>query len=74
MAQLVPDDRTRQGGSGRPVLGVLIGSLLLGHDRFDHGFVQRQSDQPDYACQPGLSCPGGPTLRQRSAEAVRLSR
>ena len=29
MAQLVPDDRTRQGGSGRPVLGVLIGSLLL---------------------------------------------
>ena len=29
MAQMVPDDRTRQGGSGRPVLGVLIGSLLL---------------------------------------------
>ncbi|MBB3017086.1 flagellar basal body-associated protein FliL [Microvirga lupini] len=29
MAQLIPDDRTRQGGSGRPVLGVLIGSLLL---------------------------------------------
>ncbi|WP_114943362.1 hypothetical protein [Microvirga calopogonii] len=29
MAQQIPDDRARQGGSGRPVLGVLIGSLLL---------------------------------------------
>lgn len=29
MAQQIPDDRTRQGGSGRPVLGVLLGSLLL---------------------------------------------
>ena len=29
MAQQIPDDRTRQGGSGSPVLGVLIGSLLL---------------------------------------------
>ncbi|WP_134500498.1 hypothetical protein [Microvirga pakistanensis] len=29
MAQQVPDDRARQGASGRPVLGVLIGSLLL---------------------------------------------
>ncbi len=29
MAQLIPDDRARQGGSGRPVLGVLIGALLL---------------------------------------------
>jgi flagellar basal body-associated protein FliL len=29
MAQLIPDDRARQGGSGRPVLGVLVGALLL---------------------------------------------
>jgi len=29
MAQRIPDDRARQGPSGRPVLGVLIGSLLL---------------------------------------------
>ncbi|MBJ6124154.1 hypothetical protein [Microvirga splendida] len=29
MARLIPDDRTRQGGSGRPVLGVLLGSLML---------------------------------------------
>lgn len=29
MVQQVPDDRARQGASGRPVLGVLIGSLLL---------------------------------------------
>ncbi|MCG7393611.1 hypothetical protein MHY87_11900 [Microvirga sp. ACRRW] len=29
MVQQVPDDRARQGPSGRPVLGVLIGSLLL---------------------------------------------
>ncbi|MFL5131964.1 hypothetical protein ACD578_20140 [Microvirga sp. RSM25] len=29
MAQQIPDDRARQGASGRPVLGVLIGSLLL---------------------------------------------
>ena len=29
MARQVPDDRARQGATGRPVLGVLIGSLLL---------------------------------------------
>jgi hypothetical protein len=29
MAQQIPDDRARQGASGRPVLGVLLGSLLL---------------------------------------------
>jgi hypothetical protein len=29
MAQQIPDDRARQGASGRPVLGVLIGALLL---------------------------------------------
>ena len=29
MPQIVPDDRARQGASGRPVLGVLIGSLAL---------------------------------------------
>jgi hypothetical protein len=29
MARIVPDDRTRQGPSGRPVLGVLLGALLL---------------------------------------------
>jgi hypothetical protein len=29
MVQQIPDDRARQGASGRPVLGVLIGSLLL---------------------------------------------
>jgi hypothetical protein len=29
MTQIVPDDRARQGGSGRPVLGVLIGTLAL---------------------------------------------
>lgn len=29
MPKIVPDDRARQGASGRPVLGVLIGSLAL---------------------------------------------
>ena len=29
MAQQIPDDRARQGASGRPVLAVLIGALLL---------------------------------------------
>jgi hypothetical protein len=29
MRKIVPDDRARQGPSGRPVLGVLIGSLAL---------------------------------------------
>jgi hypothetical protein len=29
MAQQIPDDRARQATPGRPVLGVLIGSLLL---------------------------------------------
>ena len=29
MPRIIPDDRARQGASGRPVLGVLIGSLAL---------------------------------------------
>ncbi|MCB5174405.1 MULTISPECIES: hypothetical protein [Microvirga] len=29
MRKIVPDDRSRQGASGRPVLGVLIGALAL---------------------------------------------
>ena len=29
MPKIVPDDRARQGASGRPVLGVLLGSLAL---------------------------------------------
>ncbi|HEX2137115.1 MAG TPA: hypothetical protein VHG30_14630 [Microvirga sp.] len=29
MNKIVPDDRARQGPSGRPVLGVLIGALFL---------------------------------------------
>jgi flagellar basal body-associated protein FliL len=29
MPQIIPDDRARQGGSGRPVLGVLVGALAL---------------------------------------------
>jgi len=29
MAQQIPDDRARQAPPGRPVLGVLIGALLL---------------------------------------------
>ena len=29
MPKIVPDDRARQGASGRPVLGVLIGSMAL---------------------------------------------
>lgn len=29
MPTIVPDDRTRQGPRGRPVLGVLIGALAL---------------------------------------------
>ncbi len=29
MVQQIPDDRARQAPPGRPVLGVLIGSLLL---------------------------------------------
>jgi len=29
MPRIIPDDRARQGASGRPVLGVLIGALAL---------------------------------------------
>ncbi|MGO4572258.1 hypothetical protein [Microvirga sp. 2TAF3] len=29
MPKIVPDDRARQGPPGRPVLGVLIGALVL---------------------------------------------
>ncbi len=29
MAKIIPDDRARQGASGRPVLGVLLGALAL---------------------------------------------
>lgn len=29
MARIIPDDRSRQGPSGRPVLGVLVGALAL---------------------------------------------
>jgi len=29
MTRIVPDDRARQGPPGRPVLGVLIGGLVL---------------------------------------------
>ncbi len=29
MPRIVPDDRARQGPSGRPVLGVLVGALAL---------------------------------------------
>ena len=29
MRKIVPDERVRQGPSGRPVLGVLVGALLL---------------------------------------------
>jgi len=29
MTKIVPDDRARQGPSGKPVLGVLIGALAL---------------------------------------------
>jgi hypothetical protein len=29
MANIIPDDRSRQGPSGRPVLGVLLGALAL---------------------------------------------
>jgi hypothetical protein len=29
MTKIVPDDQARQGASGRPVLGVLIGALVL---------------------------------------------
>ena len=29
MTKIVPDDRARQGPTGRPVLGVLIGALAL---------------------------------------------
>jgi hypothetical protein len=29
MSKIIPDDRARQGPSGRPVLGVLIGGLAL---------------------------------------------
>jgi hypothetical protein len=29
MPKVIPDDRSRQGPSGRPVLGVLIGGLAL---------------------------------------------
>ena len=97
MAQIVPDDRARQGASGRPVLGVLIGALLLlavaiagymiwvgstspddpsqdasraADDRLADRLLQRQSDQPDLAGQPGLSGAGRarPSANERRSQ------
>lgn len=51
MAKIVPDDRTRQGPSGRPVLGVLIGALALCALALGGYLIWTGSESPDSPSQ-----------------------
>lgn len=51
MARMVSDDRARQGGSGRPVLYVLIGSMVLLGLFFVAYMTWTGSTSPDNASQ-----------------------
>jgi len=51
MNKIVPDDRARQGPSGRPVLGVLIGAMLLCVLAIGGYMLWVGSESPDSASQ-----------------------
>jgi hypothetical protein len=51
MTKIVPDDRARQGPSGRPVLGVLIGALALIAVALGGYMIWVGSESPDSASQ-----------------------
>ena len=51
MNKIVPDDRARQGASGRPVLGVLIGALALCVLALGGYMIWSGSSSPDSASQ-----------------------
>ncbi len=51
MTQIIPDDRARQGGSGRPVLGVLIGALALCALALGGYVIWAGSESPDAPSQ-----------------------
>jgi hypothetical protein len=51
MPKIVPDDRARQGPSGRPVLGVLIGALFLIAVSITGYMIWVGSTSPDHPSQ-----------------------
>ena len=51
MNKIVPDDRARQGPSGRPVLGVLLGALFLLAVSITGYMFWVGSESPDSASQ-----------------------
>jgi hypothetical protein len=51
MAQMIPDERTRQGPKGRPVFMVLIGSLVLLGIYMAAMTIWAGSDSPDNPSQ-----------------------
>jgi flagellar basal body-associated protein FliL len=51
MTKIVPDDRARQGPSGRPVLGVLIGALVLCVLALGGYMIWAGSESPDSPSQ-----------------------
>lgn len=51
MTKIVPDDRARQGPSGRPVLGVLIGALVLCAVALGGYMLWTGSESPDSPSQ-----------------------
>jgi hypothetical protein len=51
MSKIVPDDRARQGPSGRPVLGVLVGALILCAVAIGGYMIWVGSTSPDHPSQ-----------------------
>jgi hypothetical protein len=51
MRKIVPDERVRQGPAGRPVLGVLIGALLLCAFAITGFLLWTGSESPDSPSQ-----------------------
>jgi hypothetical protein len=51
MRKIVPDERVRQGPAGRPVLGVLIGALILCAVAITGFMMWTGAESPDSASQ-----------------------
>jgi hypothetical protein len=51
MRKIVPDERVRQGPAGRPVLGVLIGALILCAVAITGFMMWTGAESPDSATQ-----------------------
>jgi hypothetical protein len=64
MTKIVPDDRARQGPSGRPVLGVLIGALALCAVALGGYMIWAGSESPD---APSLEAARGATTGSSNA-------